>query len=185
MPRHEAGQFLADHRRAPESATDQYPETDIAGVVVAHFQADVVGLDEGPVMGGTVDGDLELSRQIGELGVEGAPLAQDLAPWPRVDALVGGDTCERIGRDVADATARGLDRVHLHAGQFGEDVRSGFDRRPVELDVLARREVSVAAIIGACDVRELAQLAARQQAVWNGDAQHRCVPLDVEPVLQS
>jgi hypothetical protein len=38
---------------------------------------------------GAADGDLELARQEGELGVQRAPLAQDLAVGPRVDDLVG------------------------------------------------------------------------------------------------
>jgi hypothetical protein len=45
----------------------------------------------GAVFLGAVDGDLELARQEGELGVQRAPLAQDLGKGARVDDLVGGD----------------------------------------------------------------------------------------------
>ena len=38
---------------------------------------------------GAADGDLELARQEGELGVQRAPLAQDLGIGARVDDLVG------------------------------------------------------------------------------------------------
>ncbi len=61
--------------------------------------------------------------------------------------LVGRDAGELIGGDVADAVAAGLDRVHLHRGQLGQDVRHAFERRPVELDVLAGAEVAIAAVV--------------------------------------
>jgi hypothetical protein len=59
------------------------------------LQADVVPEDGGAVFLGAADGDLELARQEGELGVQGAPLAQDLAVGPRVDDLVGAMPARR------------------------------------------------------------------------------------------
>jgi hypothetical protein len=44
--------------------------------------------------------------------------------------------------------------------------------------------MAVAAVVDAADPRERAQLLRRQHPVWNRDAQHRRVLLDVEPVLQ-
>ena len=90
-----------------------------------------------------------------------------------------------VGRDVADAVAAGLDGVHLDAGELGQDVGHVLERRPVELQVLARGEVAVAAVVLARDVRQLAQLPRRQQPVGNGDAQHRRVALDVQAVPQA
>ena len=74
--------------------------------------------------------------------------------------------------------------MHLHRGKFGEDVGHVFELGPVELDVLARREMPVAAVVGARNVRELAQLRRREQPVGNRHAQHRRVALDVEAVAQ-
>ena len=74
--------------------------------------------------------------------------------------------------------------MHLDRGELGEDVRHVLELRPVELDVLARREVAVASVVLAPDVRELAQLRRGKQPVGNRDAQHRRVLLDVEAVLQ-
>src|SRR5205085_12196505 len=54
----------------------------------------------------------------------------------------------------------------------------------VELDVLARGEVTVASVILATDVRKLPKLGRRQHAVRHRDAEHRRVRLDVETVLQ-
>ena len=70
-------------------------------------------------------------------------------------------------------------------GELGEDVGHVLELRPVELDVLARAEVAVAAVVRARDVRERAQLARGEQAVGNRDAQHRRMALDVEAVLQA
>ena len=89
-----------------------------------------------------------------------------------------------VGRDVADAVAAGLDGMHLDARQIGQDIGHALERRPVELDVLARGEMAVAAIVGARDVRQHAQLPGRQQAVRNRDPQHRREALDVQAVTQ-
>ncbi len=67
-------------------------------------------------------------------------------------------------------------------GQGGQRVGRVLELDPVELQVLARREVAVAAVVLARDVGELAQLARRQRAVGDGDAQHVGVELQVEPV---
>ncbi len=74
--------------------------------------------------------------------------------------------------------------MHLHARQLGEDVRHLLEARPVELQVLARREMTVGAVVLARDRGELPQLPRREQAIGNGDAQHRRVALDVEAVAQ-
>ena len=84
----------ADDRRAAHAAADPDLEADLAGVVLQQLQADVVPAGRGAVLGGAADGDLELARQEGELGVQRAPLAQDLAVGARVDDLVGGDAGE-------------------------------------------------------------------------------------------
>jgi len=87
-----------------------------------------------------------------------------------------------VGGDVAHHVAARLDRVHLHRRELGEDVGDVFELRPVELQVLSRGEVAVAAVVGARHVREFAQLCGGQQPVGNRDPQHRRVALDVEPV---
>jgi len=109
-------------------------------------------------------------------------MGSDQGAW--VDDLVRSDTGEVVTGHVADAVAAGLDRIHLDFGQLGEDVGDGHERRPVELQVLAGREVAIAAVVRAGDVRERAQLAGREQTVRDRDAQHRRVLLEVQAVLQ-
>ena len=113
------------------------------------------------------------------------PLPDDLAIRPRIVDLVGRDAGEMIGRDVADAVAAGLDRMHLDGCETGQHVRHVFQRGPVVLQVLSCREVAVVAVVLAGQMREHAQLTRRQQAIGNRHAQHGRMGLDIEPVAQS
>ena len=76
-------------------------------------------------------------------------------------------------------------RMHVDFGQRRQRVGRVLELDPVELQVLARREVAVAAIVLARDVGQLAQLARRQRAVGNGDPQHVGMELQVEAVVQA
>ena len=185
LPGQELADDAADDRRAAHAAADQHLEADLAGVVLQQLQADVVPADGGAVFARAGDGDLELARQEGELRVQRAPLAQDLAVGPRVDHLVGRDAGQRVAGDVADAVAAGLDAVHVDVGQQVHHVGGARQRDPVELQVLARGEVAVVAVELARDARQLAQLAAAQLAVGHGHAQHRRMALHVPAVLQA
>ena len=150
----------------------------------------------GAVFARAADGDLELARQERELRVQRAPLAQDLAVRPRVDDLVGGDAGEAVAGDVPDAVAAGLDAVHVDVGEQVHHVGRVGQGDPVELAVLARREVAeaaaaafvraaVAAVELARDAGQRAQLLRAQLAVGNGDPRHRRVALHVPAVLQA
>ncbi len=75
--------------------------------------------------------------------------------------------------------------MHLYGRQLGQDVRHRLDRWPVELDVLAGAEMAVAAVVGACNVREHAHLLRGERAVRDGYPQHRRESLDVETILQA
>ncbi len=138
----------------------------------------------GAVVGRAGDGDLELAWQEAELGMERRPLANDLAPDARVLDLVDRGAGEMIGRHVADDVAAGLHGMHVDFGERGQGVGGVLELDPVELQVLARGEMPVAAVVLAGDVGELAQLAGRQRAIGNGDPQHVGVELQVEPVGQ-
>ena len=95
------------------AAADIDGKTQLALLVPLQMQADVVGLDGGAVALRSGHRDLELARQVAELGVQRRPLAQDLGDRTRIDDLVGRGAGELVGGDVADAVARGLDGMHL------------------------------------------------------------------------
>ncbi len=66
-----------------------------------------------------------------------------------------------------------------------QDIWCVFQSDPVVLDILARREMAVAAIIGTRDMREHVQLGRRQQTVRHCHAQHVSVTLHIQAVLQA
>ncbi len=69
-------------------------------------------------------------------------------------------------------------QISQRVGQFGE-------LDPVELDVLPRGEVAVAAIITPRHMREPPHLLRRQRAVGDRDAEHIGVQLQIDAVHQS
>ena len=144
----------------PRPPPTQHGEADLPVRVALQVQADVVHLGGGAILGRAGHGDLELARQVGELGVQRCPLADDLAVGTRIVDLVGGDAGQVVGGDVAHAVAAGLDGVHLHGRELGEDLGHVGEPRPVELQVLPGGEMPVAAVVAARDVGELAQLGA-------------------------
>ena len=113
------------------------------------------------------------------------PLADDFAVRPRVVDLIGRDTGKMVGRDIAYAVTAGLNRMHLDSGQVGQHVRHIFELGPVVLNVLAGREMTIATVVLACQVRQHAQLACGEQSVGHCHPQHRCVCLNIKPVAQA
>ena len=142
-------------------------------------------LNRGAITRGPAHGNLELARQIGEFRMKGGPAPHQFTPGARVFHLIRRNAGELVRGDVADAVAAGLDRVHIDFGQLGQDVRHLGQLRPVELDVLARREMGVALVVGAGDMGEPPQLPRRDQSVGDTDPQHGCQTLDIKPVLQT
>src|SRR5438105_579176 len=184
-PRQKFADDEPDRRSAAKASSDQHAEPHLALLVPEGVQSDVVHGDRRAIGLCAVHGELELARKIRELGMERGPLADDLAPHEGIDDLVLRDAGEMIGGDIAEGIARGLDRVHLHRRQLREYVGNALELGPVQLQVLARAEVAVAAVVLVGDVREFSQLLRRQEAVGNRDAQHRRVALDVETVPEA
>jgi len=75
--------------------------------------------------------------------------------------------------------------MHLDRREIGEDVGGLFELDPIILDVLARGEMAIAAIVFARDMPQHPHLAAVERAIGNGDTQHVGVELEIEPVLQA
>ncbi len=189
MSRCTSGQRLsnqtADDRRASQTAADLDVEYDGAVRVAPHFDADVVDVDCRAVACRSIDRDLEFARQPVEFRMCGRPLADQFAIRTSIDRLIGRNAGELVGRDVANAVAAGLNRVHLHRCEIGEDVGHFGEVRPVELHVLPRAQVAIALVVVARDVREHAQLSRRERSVRHRDSKHRCEPLNVQTVAQT
>ena len=75
--------------------------------------------------------------------------------------------------------------MHLDRGEGAQDFGHIRQARPVELKVLARREVSVSLVPYARDVREHVQLARGQRAIGNGNPKHIGMKLQVQAVHQA
>ena len=173
-----------DMRRASLPAADMHFEANLVAAL-ADMQADIVHAYGGAVMLGCRHRDLELARQEGELRMEGRPLADDLAPGARIHHLVLRRPGKMIRGRIADAVARGLDGVHLDFGELRQHVGNVLQRDPVELDVLARREVAETLVIVTRNLGEAAQLDRRELAIGNRNAQHVGMQLQVHTVLQA
>ena len=135
LPGQIATNDAADHRRAAKTAAGQ----DIGHHRVARtaqIHAHIVDRRRGAILGRPADRDLEFARQVGELGMESAPLPQQLGIGARIDRFVGRDPREMVGRDVADAVARCLDRMHFNIGKRVENIRHVLQFWPVELNIL-------------------------------------------------
>ena len=185
LPRQELADDAAENRGAAKAAADQHAIAEFALFVFHDMNADVVHHHSGAIILGAVESEFEFTRQIGEFRMEGTPLAHDLGVGTRIDDFVGCDAGVLVGGVVAHVVARGLDRMHFDRGKVFVHVGHVFQADPVELDILAGREVTVAAVVLAGDERELAQLRRRQHAVRNGDTVHVRVALHVQPVLQA
>ena len=158
--RQRLGDDLADDRDAPHAAADQHAKPGLPGAVMKQPQADVMPLHRRAVGLRACDRNLKLARQPVELRMQRRPLPNQLAPWPRVFDFIRGHAGQVVSGDVAHATAGSLNRVHADFRQRLQNRRHLVEFGPVELNVLARGEVTVAAVESARDRRQALQLAA-------------------------
>ena len=181
---HEIADHRRDHRGAAHAAADVEARADFACVVLHDLDADIMQPHRRAVGIAGDHRDLELARQVIEFRMEARPLAQQLGIRARIDQLVRRRSGKVIRADVADAVAARLDRMHLDRGEVRQDLRRIFQLDPVVLDVLARGEVAIAAVVLVRDVTQHPHLAPVQRAIGDRHAQHIGVELEIEPVLQ-
>ena len=174
----------ANDRRAPQTTAHQHFKAGFSVFVFNQLQADVMHLGSGPVALRAADGDLELARQEGEFRVQRRPLPDDFTVGPGIFQLVHRHAGQMVAGRVAYAVAAGLDGMHLHTGQVVQNIRHLLELGPVVLDILPRREMPVILVVGSGDMPQHPQLSGRQQAIRDGDAQHRRMALNIEAVHQ-
>ena len=185
LPRHEVAYFRAYDRRASQAAAHQHTEADFALRIFHHRQADVMYRNRGPVICCASNRDLEFTRQVSELRMKGAPLAQYLGVRARIDDFITCHAREFIAGDVAYAIARGLVAMHFNAGQVRHQIRHIFQLEPVVLNVLTRGEMPVASIVFARDMRKHAYLRGTHQTIRHGNTQHVSMYLHIQTILQT
>ena len=87
-------------------------------------------------------------------------MPQQFSRRSRINPLIRGHTGKGVTGHVANAIAAGLNGMHLHAGQFVQNIRDIDQFRPVKLYILAGGKVAIALVIGLGDVTQHAQLTA-------------------------
>ena len=74
--------------------------------------------------------------------------------------------------------------MNADLGEIGQRIRQFGELDPVELDVLPRGEMAIAAIVAPRDMRQPPQLLRRQRSVGNRHPEHIGVQLQIDAVLQ-
>ena len=121
---------------------------------------------------------LELARQVREAAVADERPLELLDQRARVDQLVPVDARERAADHVSPHVAAGLGEREADRVQLVEDDRHVLDPQPVELDVLAGRDVAHAAPVALRQAPDRPQLVGGDDAVRELDPQHE-VPVGV------
>jgi hypothetical protein len=169
--RDEDAEVAGDPRHRGEAAADEDGEA-LSAFVDGADQRDAVDLGRVAAIGAGGDRVLVLSRQVGPVGVAVEEVGGGIDDRRRVEELAGGDPLDGAPRDIADgvaAAARGRDAEAL---QVREDVGQLRELEPVQLDVLAGRELAVAATVEVRDLADRAQLERAQLPGGNLDPQH-------------
>ncbi len=135
-------------------------------------ERDVVDLVVGAVHRAAGDGGLELAREVREGRVPDVAVPHLLQHLGGVEHLGAVDAGERAADDDARAVAARLGGVQAHGVEPLPDRRDVLDADPVQLHVLAVRDVGhVAAVLGA-DLADHPQLLVGELAAVDADAQH-------------
>ncbi len=135
-------------------------------------EADVVDLGVGAPEGAAGDGDLELAREVVEVGVGGEDVGDFYGEGGAVDELVGIEAGEGAAGDVADDVSAGALGGEADLGELVDDVDEGLEGEPVELDVLAGGDVGEVAGVLLGDLADDAELVRGEEAVGQADAHH-------------
>ena len=139
-------------------AANDNVEAYLAARIAAHMKSDIVKPHCGAVDRATGQRDLELAWQERKFGMKGGPLPDDFGIDTGVLDLFRRGAGIVIGGHIANAIAAGLDRVHLDAGQIGQQVRYLIQFGPVVLDVLPCGEMAVATVVCPGDLCQHAHL---------------------------
>ena len=86
-------QFAGNDGRAPHATACHDAKAQFARIVFYQIQAHIVPGCGGAVFGRPGDGDFEFAWQVGKLGVQRAPLAQNFGKRARVGNFIGRNAC--------------------------------------------------------------------------------------------
>src|SRR5262245_50056954 len=171
--RHERVETDAEVGIGREPAPDADREADLAGLGVARRgEADVVDLGIRAPRAAARDRHLELAREVVVSGVAGHERGRLQHQRRGVDQLVGVEPGDRAARDIARDVAARAHRGHALEPERLEDLGQALERHPVELDVLADRDVRDPVAVPFGEVGNGAELVGLEHPVRDADSHH-------------
>src|SRR2546426_6913931 len=173
VPAHERIEPRGEARVGREPAADPDHEADLPRPRVPERREPyVVDLRVRAPHSAAGDRDLVLARQVVEGGVAAEHARRRVDERRGVHDLVGVQAGERAAGDVARDVAARPHRGDPGAPERLEDVGQALERYPVELDVLADRDVGDAARVALGEPGDRAKLVGLQLTVRDPDADH-------------
>src|SRR5712692_10009741 len=136
-------------------------------------QADIVDFRVGAPVPAARDGNLEFAWKIIELCVSAKLAVERESERRGVAKLVGIEAGERAAGDVARDVAAGAGRGEAGFPKGFEDFRERFDGDPMQLNILAYREVGHAAGVSFGEIGNGADLIAAEETVGDANAHHK------------
>src|SRR5580693_883150 len=139
---------------------------------LSRSEANIVNLRIGAPDAASRDGNLELARQVVELGIP----CQHLVGFERerrsIAYLVRVHACDGAAGYVSRDIPAGAHCVQTDTPEFFHHLRQSFDGDPVQLNVLPNREIGDAACVAAGKAGDDSQLVRSQQTVRDANPQH-------------
>ena len=135
-------------------------------------QTDVVDLRIRAPHTASGDRDLEFARQVVELWVAREDARGPKREWRGIADFVPVNACDRAAGDVSGDIAAGGQSIQAASPECSQDFGQAFDGYPMQLDVLANRDVGNSARKTAGKARDGSELVRGEQAVRNPDTNH-------------
>ena len=135
-------------------------------------QGDVVDFGVGAPLGAAGDGDFELAGEIVKVRIAGEFFIERKDDGGDIRDFVGIDASEGASSDVARDITAGASGGQANGVQTFENIGNGFDRNPMELNVLTDGNVGEAVAIFGGKISDGANLIAVEEAIGNANANH-------------
>jgi len=136
-------------------------------------QGDVVDFRIRAPFGAARDSNFEFAREIVEVGIAAQFPVEREDDGRNVGDFMGVKSGERATRDVADDVAASAGGAQADGLQALENCGERFDLEPVELDVLAYRDVGDAVAVFVGKRGDGSELRGAEQAVGDANAEHK------------
>src|SRR6202158_235015 len=176
LPPHESVQANAEVRISRETPGHAHRESDLIPVQALsrdRSKSDIIDLRIRAPRTATGDGNLKLARQIVELGIAAKLPIQLQRQRRSIAVLMRVKTRQRASRNIPRHVAARVGGRKPHAPKRLKNFRQRFDRHPMELHVLAHRNIRNAAGMALGEVGDGARLLTAQETVGNSDAHHK------------